>query len=243
MKIERLFYNCRNSEVYATTGRISDAYRQSSLTADAGLANILNEIDPKNQKLIDAIKRMIAESELEVKDEDRDSDHHALHYLVYGATFNPDTNVKTAASEVFNVMENYGLSVTGESYDTETTYLESLLEDLAKPNLRDAIAAIPGCAEQIANLQASQNAFSAARLAFQQEQAKNEGQESATSLKKQVLILVNEKLVAFLNGMLVTAPDTFSEFAATVNKIIGATNETVKKRRNAKSKEKETVIE
>jgi len=185
---------------------------------------------------------MKAESDLEVKDEQRDADHHALYHFVNGATFNPDTAVQTAALKVFKVLENYGLSVTEENYDTETSYLDSLLEDLGKPNLQDSIAAMVGCSELIATLQASQDAFSAARLSFQQEQAQEGELANATSLKKQLVSLLNDKLVAFLNGMVVADAATYSEYATAVNQIISVTNETVRKRKK-ENKQEETVIQ
>jgi len=242
MRIEKLLYNCRNSEANATTDRVSDAYHQGTLAGNAALDTIFGEIDPKNQELTTAIKRMKAESDLEVKDEQRDADHHALYHLVYGATFNPDTAVQTAALKVFKVLENYGLSVTQENYDTESSYLESLLSDLSKANLQDSIAAITGCADLITKLQTSQDAFTAARLSFQQEQAQEGELANATSLKKQLVSLLNDKLVAFLNGMVVADSATYSEYATTVNQIISVTNETVRKRKK-ENKQEETVIQ
>ena len=228
--IARLKHNCRNSEVNATTGRISGAYHQSSLTENTALAAIFDEIDPKNQQLTEAIKRMKAESKLEVTDEVRDTDHHALYHLVEGATYSTLPEVKAAAVKVFQILQNYGLSVTDESYDTETSYLDSLLKDLGAESLQTDIAAIPSCAERIAILQDSQNAFNAARLEFQLEQSREGKQENATMLKKQLLALVNEKMLVSLEGKLMDDPATFSDFADAVNQIITDTNEIVKKR-------------
>ena len=82
------------------------------------------------------------------------------------------------------------------------------------------IAAITGCADLITKLQTSQDAFTAARLSFQQEQAQEGELANATSLKKQLVSLLNDKLVAFLNGMVVADSATYSEYATTVNQII-----------------------
>ncbi|WP_163708945.1 DUF6261 family protein [Mangrovibacterium lignilyticum] len=232
MRVLKLSNKCRNSEANATTGRISKAYHEGTLATNVALAAIFGEIDPKNQELTSAIKRQKAESDLEVKDEQRDADHHALYHLLYGATFNPDAVVKAAALQVFSVLEYYGLSVTDENYDTETSYLNSLLEDLGKADLQVSIAAIVGCSDLIDALQASQDTFDAAKLAFQQEQAQEGQLQSATAIKRALIPLLNNKLVTFLNGMLVADEATYGEYAATVNQIIEATNETVKKRGN-----------
>jgi len=241
MKVEKLTTNSRNSEVNATTGLISNAFQDSSLTGNAELISIFGEIDPQNQQLTLAIKRMKAESDLEIKDEVRDTDHHALYHLVEGATYNTDPAVNIAAAQVFNVLEHHGLSVTDENYDTETSYLNAVLEDLAKPNLQDAIARVTGCADRIAILQTSQDAFVTARLAFKKERAMEGKNESATKIRKQLVLLINNELVEFLNGMLVRNSATFGDFAATVNQIIAENNSIVKKRSKVKSVGKTVV--
>ena len=233
--ILRLMSKSRNSEINATTGRISEAFHSGGLAEDPALVNIFNEIDPTNQQLTQAIKTMKAESDLELKDEQRDVDHHALYHLVYGATFSLDNAVQAAAQKVFNILKHYGLSVTDENYDTETSYLDSLLTDLGKADLAEAVSSLESCAGRMAILQESQNIFKASRLVFQQEQAKEGTLKNATKIKMEVAGLVNDKLVTFLRGALISSPAVYSEFAATVNQIIRENNEVVKKRRTPKN--------
>ena len=236
MKVLKLLSKSRNSEVNAATGRICDAYHGSSVEGDATLAPIFDEIDPKNLELTEAVKRMKAESDLEAKDEVRDNNHHAFYFFVYGATFSKDITVKSAAISLFTIPEYYGLGITEENYDTESSLMDSLLADLAKPEYETSISALPSCADLIADLQTSQDAFKAARLVFQQEQAQEGQLVNATAVKRQVVNIVNTSLITVLNGLLISSPATYAKFGATVAQIINENNEVVKKRKNLQAK-------
>jgi len=230
MKIPKLLSTSRNTETNAVVGRISSAFHESSLSSDTILTAIFTEIDPKNDQLTWAIKRMKAESELEAKDEIRDQAHHALYHFVFGLTFSATETTKDAADKVYTVLEHYGLSITRDSYDVETSELDSLLVDLAAAKLKTAVDSLEGCAALVANLQTAQDDFKATRLAFQEEQASEGQQNNATAIKREVTTLVNEKLIPVLKGLVISIPDTYSEFGAAVVQIITTNNETVKKR-------------
>ncbi|MFV0378823.1 MAG: DUF6261 family protein [Mangrovibacterium sp.] len=234
MKLRNLSANSKNSEVNAVTGRISDNYHQT-LAGEAILSPVIAEIDTKNSELTIAVKRMKAESDLEEKDEIRDTAHHALYHFVYGLSFSKNVPVKNSASKLFVVLEHYGLSIIEENYDTETSELDSLLIDLAAPNLKSAIAALDTCDELIADLQLAQDDFKTSRLSFQKEQAGQKQKSNATVLKREVLALVNSKLLRVLNGLLISNPAVYTDFGATVAKIINTNNETIKQRKNDKA--------
>lgn len=239
MKIPKLLTTSRNTEVNAVTGRISTAFHESSLSADTVLTAIFAEIDPKNEELTSLIKRMKAESELETKDGIRDQAYQALYHYVFGLTFSTTETTKTAAEKVFALLAHYGLAIVYDNYDMETSELDSLLLDLATAKIKAAVDSLDGCAALIANVQAAQDDFKAARLAFQEEQA-NEGLVgNATTLKREVTALVNDKLIPVLQGLVITIPGTYSKYCAAVVKIITTNNETVKKR---SPKDKEIIV-
>ncbi|WP_163712100.1 DUF6261 family protein [Mangrovibacterium lignilyticum] len=230
MRIPKLVINSRNTEVNAVTGRISDEYHQK-LEGDLTLGPLFVEIDSGNQKLTVAIERMKAESDLEVMDAKRDSAHHSLYYFVYGLSLSSTAATRSAATQILAVLNHYGLAVTEENYDMESSKLDSLLLDLASPELAAAIAVLTGSAALIADLQTAQDAFKAARLAYQEECAAEGLKSNATHIKRDVVKLINDKLITVLNGLVVTAPDTYTAFATVVVEIIATNNEVVKKRK------------
>ncbi len=223
--------NSRTTEVDAVSLRTIGAYKNTSLSSDAHLASIFTGLETESARLTAAIKRSKAESELEVKDEVRDDKVRAIHYLLMGLLHHPDPAIQNAAEEVENVFDNYGLSILGESYATESSLATSLLGDFSKPKLQVAIAALSGCTEIVAALQAAQTDFEATRIVYEEEKAKEGTLENATIIKKEVANIINDNLVVYLRAMLQVDEPTYGDFARTIAMIIADNNEVVKKRR------------
>ncbi len=236
--IEKLIAKSRTTEVDAVSMRIIGAYKKTALSSDAHLNTVMTSLETESARLTDAIKRAKAESELELKDEVRDDKVRGLYYLLTGYTHHPAPAVKTAAVKLENVFNNYGLSITGASYATESSLVASLLGDLAKPNLQPSIAALSGCAELIAELQAAEDDFEATRIAYEEEKAREGTLENATVIKKTVVTVINDQLVVYLRAMIQVDGETYGDFARTVAEIIDDNNVVVKKR---KKKEEEPV--
>lgn len=229
--IQKLMTISRTTEVSATSERIVGAYKKTGLSSDAHLLGLMTGLEEELALFTAAIKRMKVESELEAQDELRDGEIRSLYYLVLGLLHHPDQAIVAAAQKVFAVLEHYGLAVAGESYASESSLVGSMLADLAKPGLQEPIAALSGCAECIAKLQTAENNFDAARIAFEEEKAREGTLENATYIKRRVVNLINQKLVVYLLAMEQVTPETYGSFARTVAEIIADNNEVVKKRR------------
>ncbi len=229
--------NSRVTEVDAVSIRMIGAYKNTTLSSDAHLVKIFSALESESVLLTSAIRRLKDESVLEEKDEVRDDNVRAVHYLTLGFMHHPDPAVKAAAEKVEKVFDNYGLSITGESYATESSLVNSLLADLAKPKLQAAIALLSGLTEIIAALQAAQTDFEETRIAYEEEKAKEGTLENATAIKKEVVAIINDQLVVYLRAMIQVDEPTYGNFARTIAEIIADNNEVVKKRR------KKTVAE
>lgn len=238
--LEKLMTNSRVTEVDAAATRMVGAYEKTSLSSDVFLADVFTQIKAILAFFVAAINRMKAESNLEEKDEVRDNALRGLYYMLLGYLHNPAQAVREAAQKLEKVFDHYGIAITGESYSTESSLMNSMLEDFAKPSLQDAIAALPGVAEQMAALQTAQNDFEAARVTWEEEKAGESTEKNATELKKEVVKLVNDKLVVYLRAMVQVNDDTYGRFARTIGEIIAENNETVKRRRT-KPEAEETV--
>lgn len=229
--IEKLIITSRTTEVDAVSKRITESFKNSGLGSDAHLNGIFSELEPYSQKLTASIRQSKAESNLDEEDEKRDGEVRGLNYMLLGYLHNPDPAIRSAAEAVAKVFDKYGVSVTGESYASESSLVTSMLDDLSKPNLQEAIAAMPGCTEQIAALQTAQDEFEAARVAYDEQKAKEETRENATELKKAVAGIINDKLVIYLRAMMQVDEATYGDFGRTVDEIISENNEVVKRRR------------
>lgn len=222
----------RVTEVGSGSTRIIGAFKTTTLDTDPYLAGMFSALEPVSTKLTAAINHVKPSSTLEEADENRDDKGRGLFYLVSGLVHHPSKKIKEAAQKVLAVFENYGFAMFEENYSTESSLLTSLLLDLAKPELQDAIAAIPGCADMIAALQSAQEYFEQTRIAWEQEKAQESIVESASEIKKEVLDLINGKIVIYMRAMEIVAPDTHGAFARTLAQIIADNNEVVRKRKN-----------
>ena len=238
--IEKLMTNSRNTEVNDATTRVSGAFKNSGIT-DPYLDPTFNSLDAANLNLSMVVKRSKTESDLDEKDEVRDDKYRALFYLHNGFLYHPTKKIKEAAQVLMNLFNKYGLSVVGESYATESSLIGSLLLDLAKPEFQGNISTLSGCAELIAELQVAQTDFEQVRIAYETEKAKEGMVENASIVRKEVIDILNNKIVVYLNAMSQVNPATFGVFANTCAQIIDDNNEQVKKRR--KKPEVEVVVE
>lgn len=229
--IDNLKSTSRVTEVDAVSMRMLGAYQTTSLSSDPHLSTMFTELESLSAALTAAINRSKAESDLEEKDEARDTQIRALYYLVMGFLHHPDAAIQQAAQTVNKVFEKYGVSITGESYATESSLIASLLDELSKQKIQDAIALLPGCVDVITALQAAQQAFEAARITYEQEKAQESTQASATKQKPELVALINDKIVVYLRAMEVVDEETYGAFARTIATIIAENNEVVKKRR------------
>lgn len=237
--IEKIIFNSRTTEVDAVSMRLIGAYQNTSLSTDAHLSAMFTDLESGSALLTAAINRSKAESELEAKDEMRDQQVRALFYLVNGFLYHPQAEVKSAAETVEKVLEKYGLNITGESYSTETSLIASMLDDLSKQKLQDAIALLPGCADVITALQTAQSDFETTRIAYEEEKAHESTEQNATTIKKSVVAIINDRIVVYMRAMELVDETNYGAFARTIATIIAENNEVVKKRR--KTPEEETV--
>lgn len=234
--IEKLIFASRISEIDTTSRKVRGAFGKSALNSDPNLQLIFSELDVSSKQLADSIKRTRDESELDEKDNVRDDKFRAFFYLVFGLLFYPDAEVKAAARIVMNEIEKYGLETVGESYATESSHVSSLLGDLRKSKVKKAIDLLPGVAPLVAELDAAESDFEQTSLVQEEEKAKAGKLKSATVLKKEVVGIINDRLVDYLKVMLLVNKATFGDFARTVARIIADSNSTVRKRRGKRGK-------
>ena len=237
--MEKLIAQSRTTEVADVGVRMSIGFGQTSLQTDPYLNTTFETLSIKTEWLTAAIRRTKAESDLEDGDENRDNKTRSVNYLIVGYTHHPNPVIKAAAVKLNTVFEKYGLKMTEESYASESTLINSLLMDFGNEEYQDAIAALSGCAELIQELQNAQEEFEIIRVTWEREKGKEGALENATELKKEVIAIINNKIVVYLMAMKEVNPEMYNEFANTISVIIAENNETVKRR--AKKPEPEPV--
>lgn len=239
VSVNKLISNCRTTEVDSVSDNIIAQYNKNDWSSDTHLTGIFDLLKPASDKLTSAINRIKAESDLEEKDEQRDNKVRAVYYLIMGFMHHPDPAIKSAAQQVDGVFEHYGVNIVSDSYATESSLIESLLEDFGEADIQTAIAALPGLSDLITELRNAQTAFAEAQVLFEEEKAKEGTEESASKIKKEVVKIINDQLVVYLRAMVQVDQAKYEEFTTTVAQIIDDMNVIVRKRRKDKEPDEE----
>lgn len=152
-----------------------------------------------------------------------------LGALLSGYAVFPLEEKKSAALSLKAVYDKYAKSgILSASYISESSMIESLLKDLAAAEAKANIEKLDGVAEMVAAIRTAQDDFTAANDAF----VKAEGSRgaSASSYKKPILAVINDKIVPYLNTMAIVGNTTVADFAKGVETEITRVNENIAKR-------------
>ncbi len=233
MKIAKVMSQTRTTDVDSILKQAEIRYKKEDFSTDLYLTGVFDTLFPLSTKMTDAVNRIKAESNLEDKDGNRDSSIRDLFALIDGYCAFPDTAMKAAAIAIRNVLENYGLEMIHKGYDTESSLVDSLLNDLATPNMVAKLELLAGTTTLIAEITTAQEAFISADVAFEDEKTKAGKKVSATGIKKEILNVINGKLVPYISVMTDVDKTKYSDFATTLHHIINDSNEIVKKRTNS----------
>lgn len=230
----KLNHGSRNGEVNATVTLINNRLAENDWTADVYLAALIIQLISTNANMVEALNRLRVYSKLEEADLKRDEWVKSLFSLVTGYTYIPIEAVKDAADVVFNILNQYGISIIHESHNEESADIDSLLNDLGKADIAAACAQMQGVPEVIASLTQAEADFEALALEQVETEVAKEDISSASSIKTDLLVLVNSTLLPYLETMSKVNPTEYLSTAEAVAKLIDQNNEVVK-RRSSKS--------
>ena len=168
---------------------------ETAVAKDAVFKGLFVQLTDLSARNTTAIKQDSVVSTLDEADSARDSMTRDLFTLTNDYTASPFTEVKAAANDVCATLDKYRLGMTSKGYAEQTALTESLLEDLGK--VTEKIAVLSSVAELVASLREAQNGFAAAHDSYIK--AKKDKGESASSLKKPIVSLINDSIVPYLN--------------------------------------------
>ena len=230
--VAKLSNNVRVTELDALSDAMEREYAAACgdgstvVAKDVLLKGLFSQLTDFSARNTTAIKQDAVVSTLDAADAARDSVTRDLFTLSNGYTASPFAEVKAAAAAVCAVLDKYGRGMTSKGYADQTALTESLLEDLGAEKVAAQIKALSGVAELVAGLREAQDAFASAHDGYIK--AKAGKGESATSLKKPIVSLLNDSIVPYLN--IVAAMEGYADFVLAVAGNIKGTNDTVARR-------------
>lgn len=228
--MNKVINNARVTELDGLSDTFVRLYKANEAAAkDAFVAATMAEIERLSADITTAILQDKAVSRLEAADTERDKAITALGKVLAGYAALPIAAKQSAAEPLLAVYEKYSKAgITKASYLSESSMVESMLEDFAAETLAAHIAALEGVSEAISAIRSAQDAFTSANDSYIA--ASESKGASASSFKKPLLAAINEKLVPYLNAMQIAKNENCAAFAAGVEIEIARVNDAVAKR-------------
>ena len=199
---------------------------ENAVSKDANLSLIMAEVEKLSVDITTAIKSDRVSSSLDEADIARDEIIRNIGDALTGYAAIPVAAKKASAQNLLSVFSKYGKQITQKNFAEESSLIESLLEDFGAENLASDVAALDGVGELVSELRTAQNSFNKANDDYTHASV-NRG-ESATSVKKSLISVLNDKLVPYLSAVAPLAD--YKDFASKCEAEITKANETVSKR-------------
>ena len=231
--ISTLLTGSKVTEIDGISTQIIQGYDGTTLNTDPNMVVIFDELKPLSQLFTTAIRRMKEKSEAQTLDEVREEKIDGWYYLLLAFSHHPTPRIRNAALALLDIFDNYGMEIKSESYTAESSLLNSMLSDYSASEAQGNVDIIPQGDVYLGALQEAQTNFENNRLSFEEAQAEEGTLENASALKKQVVDVINNKLVSYLNVMAGINDATYGLYARTVAQIIATNNEVVRKRRSS----------
>jgi len=227
----------RNAEVDGLSDTLTRLFKADlKAQTDAFLRATMTELETLSEKITTAILQDKTLSTLDAADSARDEAIKTLGTVLAAYAVFPIASKKELAAPLKAVWDKYAKAgITGANYTSESSMVESMLEDFAADSLAGNIANLEGVAEAITAIRAAQDEFTKANDEYVKAST-NKG-ASASSYNKPIVSLINDKLVPYLNAMVIAGNENCAEFAKGVAAEIERANAAIAKRGSKKGAE------
>lgn len=220
----------RNAEVDGLSDTLIRLFKADlKAQGDAFLKATMERMETLSAQITTAILQNKTLSTLEAADSVRDEAVRTLGTLLAAYAVFPIASKKELAAPLKAIYDKYAKAgITGANYTSESSLIESLLGDLAEESLTDNIKGLEGIGEAVTSIRLAQDEFTKANDEYVKANT-NKG-ASASSFNKPIVSLINEKLVPYLDAMVIAGNENCLEFAKGVDAEINRANDTIAKR-------------
>lgn len=225
--MNKVISKVRVTEVDGLSDALVRLYKaDEGVSSDAFLKSVMDEVEKLSVSITTAIKKDKVLSNLEEADGVRDEAVKNLSTLLDGYEVFPVAAKKEAAKKLKAVFDKYGKSITMANYVSESSLIESLLEDFSKEE--EAVSLLDGIKEILEQIRSAQDAF--VKASDEYNAASTVKTESASSLKKPLLSAINDKLIPYITAMQMANSAVYADFATKAEGEIKRVNEIVLRR-------------
>ena len=220
----------RNAEVDGLSDSIIRNFKaDEKAQSDSFLKSALEELEKLSALITTAILQDKTLSTLDSADSARDEAIKTLGTVLAAYAVFPIISKKELSAPLKAIYDKYAKAgITTANYTSESSMIESLLQDFSADSLAENIKGLEGVAEAIDSIRSAQNDFTRANDEYVKASS-NKG-ASASSYNKPIVSLVNDKLVPYLNAMVIAGNANCIDFAKNVEAEINRANEAISKR-------------
>lgn len=225
MTKKRLNYSLKNTETDSISDKMVMVYKKSQeLAGDEYLRDIFSKIENMSNDLTVAIRRDKEKSELRVLDRKRDALIRKLQTLIKGHCEAIDPNVSEKARKVLSVFSKYGIKITRENYDSKSSLISSLLDNLNNDTIRDCINQLQYVGDTIQLLRQAENEFVESAVYFNSIRVAGKKLDSATDIKRNLVTHINSKLISYLEVKQDMKNENYERFTNEIYELIDTAN-------------------
>ena len=156
----------------------------------------------------------------------RDEAVKNLSTLLDGYSVFPVAAKKEAAQKLKTIFDKYKKSIITANYVSESSLIESLLEDFSKEE--ETVSSLDGIKEILEQIRSAQDSF--VKASDEYNAASTVKTESASSLKKPLLSAINDKFIPYITAMQMANSAVYGDFATKAEGEIKRVNELVSRR-------------
>lgn len=228
--MRKLISKARATEVDGLSDALVRLYNEDEAAAgDAFVKSTMKEIKKLSAEITTAIMQDRTLSNLDAADTARDEAIKNLGAVLAGYAVFPVEEKRSSAIPLKAIYDKYAKAgIIKASYISESSMIESMLEDLGAADIKKSIAALEGVEALIGAVRSAEDAFKAASDAYVKASAKRGA--SASSIKKPLISAINNKLIPYLNAMELSGNAGLFEFIKNVEAEINRVNETIVRR-------------
>lgn len=229
--MKKLNTNARVTEAGDVGNQLVSFYKKSPEVKDEShLAKIFSEIEKRTNALTEAVNKGTINSKLEDADAKRDKEIRVLGKLLDAYKVFPNEEIRANGEKLALIFDRYGLKIINESYINESNLIDALLLDLKSEDLKTAITSLAGVQDAITAITTAQEDFKKNQADYQSAKTQNNSTDSASTLRKPLLDLINKELVPYLTALQMANKEKYTPFVLGIEAILDDANKSIKGR-------------
>lgn len=228
--MKKINNNVKIGEIDGLSERIILLYKQyeNQFQDDNFLRGTITEMRILSDKITESLMFSKTESQLAEADEIRDKAVRDLFELVCGLRAVRIEPISVAAKRVYKICNKYGMAMIRKNYDIESAQIDSLLNELSTEESRNDINQMQFVAAVVEDIRQAEDKFKRAVIAYDNSVTQDKKVEPATKIKRQLLDLINNRLMKYLSTMEMLNNGKYLAFNDEVERAIERTNNEVK---------------